>query len=123
MNDQSILNNNSFEVGTRSRSFAKTGGLSQQNSRDVIVGNKKKTQAQGNPTQQNLNSSKSLSKQKGNKEMQNYLNSGTPANSQKVINALSQVQPNKYASNSANTVNNIEFDYRKQMLIKQALEI
>ena len=43
MNDNSILNNNSFEVA-RSRSFAKTGGLSQQNSRDVIVVSKKKPQ-------------------------------------------------------------------------------
>ena len=46
MNDQLMLNNSSLEVGTsqsRSRSFAKTGGLSQQNSRDVIVSNKKKT--------------------------------------------------------------------------------
>ena len=45
MNDQLMLNNSSFEVGnqSRSRSFAKTGGLSQQNSRDVIVGSKKKT--------------------------------------------------------------------------------
>jgi len=44
MNDQLMLNNSSFEVGTaqsRSRSFAKTGALSQQNSRDVILGAKK----------------------------------------------------------------------------------
>ena len=48
MNDQLMLNNSSFEVGNqaRSRSFAKTGALSQQNSRDVIMGVKKKNVGQ-----------------------------------------------------------------------------
>ena len=47
MNDQLMLNNSSFEVvnaaQSRSRSFAKTGALSSQNSREVIMASKKKT--------------------------------------------------------------------------------
>ena len=45
LNEQLILNNSSFEVNanqSRSRSFAKTGGLTNQNSRDVIMAPKKK---------------------------------------------------------------------------------
>jgi len=45
MNDQLMLNNSSFELGTqsRSRTFAKTGALSQQNSREAIPAQKKKS--------------------------------------------------------------------------------
>ena len=42
MNEQLLIKNSSFEVSTgRSRSYVK-GNLSQQNSRDVIIGSKKK---------------------------------------------------------------------------------
>ena len=81
LNEQLILNNSSFEVNanqSRSRSFAKTGALSsQQNSRDVIMAPKKKTIGQHQSSQpQTIAGSKSSqqSKQKGNKEMLNYLN-------------------------------------------------
>ena len=78
LNEQLILNNSSFEVNanqSRSRSFAKTGGLTNQNSRDVIMAPKKKAINQQQP--QTITSSKSnQTKQKGNKEMLNYLNQG-----------------------------------------------
>ena len=77
MNDQLMLNNSSFEVNaaqSRSRSFAKTGALSSQNSREVILATKKKGVSSHAPTSQTIHNSKSQSKKTANKEMLNYLN-------------------------------------------------
>lgn len=72
MNEQLLMkNNSSFEVSAgRSRSYVK-GNLSQQNSRDVIIGSKKKASAQGPPKAQIPTANK-----RGHTEMQNFLTSG-----------------------------------------------
>ena len=87
-----MLNNSSFEMvnaQTRSRSFAKTNALSQQNSRDVIVGGVKKKNVGQHPSQQPVGgpTSKSQGKKTANKEMLNYLNQGSTAG-QKNMNTL-----------------------------------
>jgi hypothetical protein len=115
MNDNLMLQNSSFEtsgiVGNRSRSFAKTGALTQQNSRDVIVGTKQKKQTGNMGANGN---SKSQGKQKANKELLNFLNQGSTG-----TKSSAHLQGSNYIS--VNPQMNMD-DYKKQMLVKKALE-
>ena len=114
MNENLILQNTSFETSgitaSRSRSFAKTGGLTKQNSRDVIVGTGKKKQT-ANAT---AGGSKSQGKQKPNKELVNFLNQ---ASTGQKTNAL--IQGQNYISVTPSM--NVD-EYKKQLLVKKALE-